>query len=95
MFAAASIAYPRGTLKFDIPYQAPRAGAGRLSVELLDPEDRVLGRRARDIGATRCAWRTRSRWTTLFWHRRRYRYAYLTPDDPGNQNPLAWRLSSK
>ena len=31
------------TLRFAIPYHAPHAGAGRLTVELLDPEDHVLG----------------------------------------------------
>ncbi len=35
--------YARGTLSVAIPYHATRAGSGRLTVEILDPEDHVLG----------------------------------------------------
>ena len=41
---APSVIYAHGVVRASIPYQAPHAGAGQLTVEILDPEDRVLGR---------------------------------------------------
>ncbi len=41
---SAAVTYSRGTLRMNIPYDLPRAGAGQLAVEVLDPEDQVLGR---------------------------------------------------
>lgn len=38
------VTYSRGTLHVTIPYRAPHSGDGKLSVEVLDPEDKVLGR---------------------------------------------------
>src|ERR1700676_515910 len=35
--------HSRGVLYVTIPYQATHSGAGRLTVEVLDPEDKVLG----------------------------------------------------
>src|SRR3954468_16952024 len=46
--------YLQGTLRVTIPYRAARAGAGQLTVEVVNPEDEVLGRVERatqaDIG---------------------------------------------
>jgi uncharacterized protein YfaS (alpha-2-macroglobulin family) len=39
--------YADGRLALTIPYHVDRAGSGQLVVELLDPEDKVLGRSAR------------------------------------------------
>lgn len=36
--------YSQGTLRVTIPYRNAPAGAGQLTVEILDPEDKVLGR---------------------------------------------------
>lgn len=41
---AVTAMYTRGVLRVTIPYQVPRAGAGQLMAEVLDPEDAVLGR---------------------------------------------------
>ena len=45
--------YSSGTLHVTIPYHGLHAGAGQLTVEVLDPEDAVLGRVERrvDVGA--------------------------------------------
>jgi len=53
--------HSHGVLYLTIPYQAAHAGAGRLTVEVLDPDDQVLGRedmesklpRARVVGSKR------------------------------------------
>jgi len=44
--------YSRGTLHTSIPYHAPHAGAGQLTVEVLDPEDKVLGRSQHDVNVS-------------------------------------------
>ena len=36
--------YSHGVLHLSIPYRASHAGGGQLSIEVLDPEDKVLGR---------------------------------------------------
>jgi hypothetical protein len=41
--------YSRGVLYVTIPYHAPRAGMGRLTLEVLDPEDEVVGRAERRL----------------------------------------------
>src|ERR1700687_4329761 len=40
----ASATYVHGVLDLTIPYHAAHAGAGQLTVEVLDPEDQILGR---------------------------------------------------
>ena len=35
--------YTNGILHANIPYRAPHAGAGKLTVVVLDPEDHVIG----------------------------------------------------
>jgi hypothetical protein len=74
----------RGTLHLSIPYHADRSGAGKLTIEVLDPEDVVLGRA--DLSAT--AVQGQGRWLeeiklekqvpldALVWHRVRYRFQY-------------------
>jgi len=41
---SASVTYSHGTVRASIPYHAPHAGAGQLTVEVLDPEDQALAR---------------------------------------------------
>jgi hypothetical protein len=45
--AAVTATYSQGALHVTIPYAAGHAGAGTLMVEVLDPEDRVVGRTER------------------------------------------------
>ena len=51
----AAVTYSNGTLHTAIPYQAAHAGAGQLTVEVLDPEDGVLGRVERRVTASGAA----------------------------------------
>ncbi len=41
--AGLSATYTHGILGLTIPYRAVRDGAGQLTVEVLDPDDRILG----------------------------------------------------
>ena len=80
---SAAATYSRGVLRATIPYQLPHAGAGRLVVEVLNPEDEVLGSLERDIDAG-----AKGQWQEeipvakvpaiedLAWHRLRYRFTY-------------------
>jgi hypothetical protein len=76
--------YSHGVLNVTIPYHDAHAGAGKLIVEVLDPEDQVLGRVERNVDAVEGA----GRWQEeiklakplpveeLVWHRMRYRFEY-------------------
>ena len=44
-----SASYAQGVLRVTIPYHDAAKGSGQLMVELLDPEDRVLGRSERHL----------------------------------------------
>src|ERR1700730_12447885 len=76
--------YSHGVLYVTIPYHAPRAGMGRLTLEVLDPEDEVVGRAERrlDIAGGTGRWQTEVRLDKepalddLVWHRVRYRFEY-------------------
>jgi uncharacterized protein YfaS (alpha-2-macroglobulin family) len=82
---AAVVTYTRGVLHVSIPYHAVRSGHGRLKVEVVDPEDRVLGRAETQlaIGEGYGRWQEDIRLDKalavddLVWHRLRYRYEYL------------------
>jgi len=41
---APAATYSHGVLYVTIPYRATHAGAGQLTMEVVDPEDKVLGR---------------------------------------------------
>jgi uncharacterized protein YfaS (alpha-2-macroglobulin family) len=79
-----SATYSRGVLRVTVPYQLPRAGAGRLTVEVLTPEDDVLGHSERNVETTdrNGRWQEEIRLEKppavedLAWHRVRYRFAY-------------------
>jgi len=76
--------YMRGVLRVTIPYHADHSGDGRLTVEVLDPEDKVLGRTEKDIavGEGNGRWQEEIRFDKaltvgdLVWHRVRYRFEY-------------------
>ncbi|HEY6946993.1 MAG TPA: MG2 domain-containing protein, partial [Candidatus Acidoferrum sp.] len=76
--------YRRGSLFVSIPYGALRAGTGRLTLEILDPEDRVLGRKETplEIGEGAGTWKEEIRLEKalpiedLVWHRVHYRFVY-------------------
>ena len=76
--------YSQGLLRVTIPYHALRAGVGRLTMEVLDPEDHVLARREQRVEVTD----RQGRWQDeikldhalsledLVWHRLRYWFEY-------------------
>src|SRR5260370_37105338 len=80
----AVVTYSRGVLHVSIPYHAVHAGGGKLTVEVLDPEDKVLGRAEAQaaIGEGYGRWQEDIRLDKalgvdyLVWHRVRYRYEY-------------------
>jgi uncharacterized protein YfaS (alpha-2-macroglobulin family) len=80
----AVVTYTRGVLHVSIPYHAVHAGDGKLTVEVLDPEDKVLGRAETQaaIGEGYGRWQEDIRLDKalsvddLVWHRVRYRYVY-------------------
>ena len=87
----AALTCSRGALHVSIPYHAPHPGAGRLTVEVLDPDDAVLGRTERQVAVTgeRGWWQEEIKLARplstddLVWQRLRYRFAY------GDQNNAA------
>jgi uncharacterized protein YfaS (alpha-2-macroglobulin family) len=82
--AAASATYAHGILNLIIPYNAAHAGAGQLTVEVLSPEDAVVGRAEQpvDVTAGKGHWREQIKLAKplaideLVWHRVRYRFEY-------------------
>jgi len=76
--------YSRGTLHVTIPYRDAHPGAGQLTIEVLDPEDKVIGRSQHEaeIGAKKRSWREDIKLDhplaldDLVWHRVRYRFDY-------------------
>jgi A-macroglobulin TED domain/Alpha-2-macroglobulin family/MG2 domain/A-macroglobulin receptor binding domain/Alpha-2-macroglobulin bait region domain/Carboxypeptidase regulatory-like domain len=76
--------HSHGALHVTIPYEAKRSGAGRLTVEVLDPEDQVLGREKRqiEIAAGKGHWQEQIKLEKpladedLVWQRLRYRFEY-------------------
>jgi uncharacterized protein YfaS (alpha-2-macroglobulin family) len=80
----ASASYGHGVVDVTIPYDAVDSGAGQLSVEILDPEDQVLGRvdQAVQVDEGTGSWHKQIRLAKplaldeLVWHRVRYRFEY-------------------
>src|ERR1035441_4887814 len=82
--AVASATYGHGVVDVAIPYDAAHSGAGQLTMEILDPEDQVLGHLDRPLeGAEGTgSWHEQIKLAKplaldeLVWHRVRYRFAY-------------------
>jgi uncharacterized protein YfaS (alpha-2-macroglobulin family) len=76
--------YVRGVLNVTIPFTAAQAGSGQLAVEVLDPEDGVLGHTQRHAyaGVGNGHWKVQIGLDKplavedLVWHRLRYRFDY-------------------
>jgi uncharacterized protein YfaS (alpha-2-macroglobulin family) len=79
-----SAIWSNGALHVTIPYRAPHAGAGTLTVEVLDPEDHVLGKSEHPVNAAagNGFWREdvpvakQLSLEELVWHRVRYHFSY-------------------
>src|SRR5277367_2734695 len=81
----ASVAtYSQGSLHLTTAYSSARAGTGQLTMEILDPEDNVLGRAERHVEVIegQGAWPNEIKLEKslplddLVWHRVRYRFEY-------------------
>src|SRR5580704_4149176 len=76
--------HSHGVLNVTIPYQAGHSGAGRLTVEVLDPEDQVLAREEHsvEISAGKGRWQQEIKlqnslaYEDLVWQRLHYRFEY-------------------
>ncbi|HEV2688437.1 MAG TPA: MG2 domain-containing protein, partial [Bryobacteraceae bacterium] len=85
-----SATYSQGILRATIPYDAPHAGAGQLTVEILDPEDQTFARLEQhvEIDAGKGVWQEHVKLTKtiatdeLVWHRLRYRFIYSGQQEP-------------
>jgi len=89
--------YSQGRLRFTIPYQALHAGAGRFTVEVLDPEDQAIGHTEQEVTITARNGQLQSEVglekpliiDDLVWHRVRYRFEYddaKKPDLEGTES---------
>ena len=82
--APVSATYVHGVLHVSIPYNAPHGGEGSLMVEVLDPEDGVVGRFDRNMNVAaghgfqeqELALAGSPSVEDLVWHRLRYRFTY-------------------
>ena len=89
---ASAATYSHGSLRLTIPYHSVRAGAGTLTMEVLDPEEKVLGRSERhvEIAKGQGSWQGEISvdkdlpLEDLVWHRLRYRFEY---DDRATAGP--------
>jgi MG2 domain len=76
--------YSHGILHLTIPYHADRRGTGQLTVEVLDPEDHVLGEteKSLEVAEGSFLWKEQVRLDKplpldeLVWNRVRYRFQY-------------------
>ena len=81
---SAAATYAHGLLHVTIPYHAAHAGAGLLTMEVLDPEDHTLGHSERrvDVIGGQGRWQDEVKLEKpvplddLVWHRVRYRFEY-------------------
>ena len=82
--------YSQGLLRVTIPYEALHAGAGQFTVEVLNPEDQVLGHTEQRVEVTARNGHLQSEVKLekplgvddLVWHRVRYRFAYDDAKEP-------------
>lgn len=81
---SATATYSHGLLHLAIPYNTNRGGAGQLTMEVLDPDDNVLGRAERhvEVGAGKGRWQDEIKLDKplplddVIWQRVRYRFDY-------------------
>src|SRR5579863_9645039 len=85
-----SVTFSHGTVRATIPYGALHQGTGLLTVEVLDPDDAVVGRAERRVeaGKTTGVWEESVDLTKplgledLAWHRLRYRFTFNGDNKP-------------
>jgi hypothetical protein len=82
--STAAATYTHGVIDLTLPYYAAHAGAGQLTVEVLDPEDQILGRATEslDVAGGKGLWTEKIKLAKplpvdeLVWQRVRYRFEY-------------------
>ena len=82
--------YRDGKLAVNIPYNAPETGPGRLTIEVLDPEDKSLGRAERrlEVHKGNGMWQQTIAlsepmpFEDILWQRVRYRFEYENAASP-------------
>ena len=82
--------YSHGLLRVTVPYHALHAGAGQFTVEVLNPEDEVLGRSGQRVEVTERRGQLQGEVKLekalavddLVWHRVRYRFEYDGANKP-------------
>ncbi len=82
--------YADGKLAVVLPYRSTRAGSGSLTIEIVDPEDQILGRIVRDVAVTSGdgSWqqvltpKTKVPFDEIVWQRVRYRFEYKDEKRP-------------
>jgi len=87
--AAAHATYSHGTVRISIPYDAPLAGRGQLTLDILDPEDKAVGHIQKTVALVQGhgVWQAEVPLSQplaiddLMWHRLRYRFTL------GNSGP--------
>jgi hypothetical protein len=85
-----SATYKDGTLRVSIPSNLTRDGVGNLKIEVLDPEDRVVGSLDRHLTVRmgQASWKENLALTStlaideLVWHRLRYQFTYDNEEAP-------------
>ena len=81
--------YTHGNLSVTLPYHSTRAGSGKLTAQILDPEDHILGQveRTVDIAKGDGAWQQvitpgkAISFEDIVWQRVRYRFEYNDGDN--------------
>ena len=82
--ASATTTYSHGIVHLAIPYHADHSGTGRLTAEVVDPEDHVLGKieKSLEVAEGSSLWKEQVRLDKplpldeLVWNRVRYRFQY-------------------
>jgi len=82
--ASGTATYSHGILHLAIPYHADHHGTGKLTAEILDPEDHVLGKieKSLEVAEGSSLWKEQVRLDKplpldeLVWNRVRYRFQY-------------------
>ena len=81
--------WSHGVLHVTIPYHGLHSGPGQMTIEVLDPEDEIVGRSERriEVGDRQVWWQADLKLAKplalddLVWHRVRYRFAYSDRKD--------------
>jgi hypothetical protein len=94
--------YRQGKLSVTIPYDSPQGGSGKLTVEVLDPEDHSLGRTERRVEVRRgtgvweetISFPQPPAFEEILWQRLSYRFEFDDPSIARNEGPIIEGIES-